>query len=98
LSADLALDPAGLLELDGRMFEALERAARSRWTVLEELTAGLVELAQLHRREFLQAYGARRLPAFEKVPRPEADGFHGPPVLSAAVFAFEYGPKDAADA
>jgi hypothetical protein len=91
MSLALGLDPAGLLELDGPMVDALERAAPSRWSYTDELLAKLVELVQLQRIEFLQAHGAKRLPRFVPVERPgEARR-----VLSPLEFAAEFGPKGA---
>ena len=98
MSVALGIDPGRLLDLDAEMFDAVERAAAARWTVVDELTATLVDLVQLQRRDFLAAYGAKRLPPFERVPRPTEDGFPTTPVLTAAAFALEYGPKGEPDA
>jgi hypothetical protein len=97
VSVELGLDPGSLLELDGRMFDALERAAGSRWTVADELTAQALELAHVHYVSFLASCGVKsgRLPAPLRVPRPDAElGFElaRPRVLSPAAFAAEFGP------
>jgi hypothetical protein len=105
VSVELGLDPAGLLELEGRMFDALERAAGARWTIAEELAAQALELAHAHYVSFLASCGvkARALPSPLRVPRPDAElGFEleKPRVLSPLEFASEFGPptEKAADA
>ena len=86
------LDPAALLELDGPMWDAVERAALNRWTMLEELQAQAVELAYAHLAAYVRAaYNVKgRIPAFH-IPRP-GELEEGPPKLGALAFAAEYGP------
>jgi hypothetical protein len=100
VSAALGLDPTSLLELDGPMFAALERAVESRWTAHDELQALTLELAHAHFVAFLGAHTkpGTRLPTPMRVPRPTADGFERPPVLTPAAFAAEYGPTRSSDA
>jgi hypothetical protein len=98
VSAQLGIDPAGLLELEGRMFDALERAAGKRWTIADELAAQALELAHVHYVAFLASCGVKgaKLPAALRVPRPDADdgsGFEKPRVLSPADFVAEFGPS-----
>jgi hypothetical protein len=95
VSAQLGLDPASLLELEGPMFDALERAAGGRWTVADELAAQALELAHVHYVSFLSSCGVKsgKLPSPLRVPRPDAadGGFEKPRVLSPAAFAAEFG-------
>jgi hypothetical protein len=96
MSVAYGLDPAALLELDGRMVDALERAGAARWTVLEELVAKSYELAYAHFRAFVQAHspkGGARMPSSITVPRPGVDGFERPARISPAAFARDYGPS-----
>lgn len=95
MSVAFGLDPAALLELDGAMIDALERAAEARWLVADELAAQTLELSHVHYRTFLGAHGVKagRLPPPLRVPRPSEDGFDKPPVLSPLAFATEYGPS-----
>jgi hypothetical protein len=94
MSVALGLDPQGLLELDARMFDALEQAAAERWTIADELAALRLELAHAHYRAFLAAHSSRKtqIPEPLRVPRP-GDDVKPTPVLSPLAFALEWGPR-----
>lgn len=97
----VGLDPASLLELDGAMFDAVERAAFAhfeRFSRLEHLVADLLELTHAHFVAFLAAHSPKgaRMPPPLRVPRAQ-DGAAAKPVkLSPAQFAGEYGPARSA--
>ena len=95
MSVALGLDPASLLELDGAMYDALERAAAARWTVADELAALAIEVAHGHFLAFLGAHTSKgtRLPPPLRVPRPTEEGFERPRVVTASAFAAEFGPR-----
>jgi hypothetical protein len=86
------LDPAGLLELDGPLFDAVELAALERAAWLDELAASGLEVSYSHLAGFLRVHGAKgRMPPLN-VERPlEQNG--GPPRMSPAAFAADFGPK-----
>jgi len=98
MSVALGLDPHDLLDLDGPMFDALERAAGARWTVADELAAQALELAHAHFVAFLAVHSKKgaRLPNPLRVQRPTEDGYPSPPVLSPSQFAAEYGRREVA--
>jgi hypothetical protein len=97
VSVACGIDPAALLDLDPDMFEALERRAAPRWSgnwlVQDELAALLVDTLNAFWLAWLQAHGAKRLPVWQPVIRPDRDGFPRPPVLTASQFAAEWGPR-----
>lgn len=93
------LDPAGLLELDGPLFDAVELAALERAAWLDELAASGLEVSYSHLAGFLRVHGAKgRMPPLD-VERPHRRHERengGPPRMSAAAFAADFGPKRAA--
>lgn len=102
MSVATGVDPAALAELDGPMFDAVERAARRAWAARYELAAGLIELVAQLRREFLAAHGVKagKLPTPTSVPRPDEAGdwlapapAEAPPVVSPLEFASKWGPR-----
>lgn len=95
MSVALGLDPASLLEVDGPMYDALERAAAVRWTAADELAALTLELVHAHYRAFLAVHSGKhaRLPEPLRVPRPDTPEYAGPTVLAPAAFAMQFGPK-----
>lgn len=106
MSVLYGLDPRALLDLDGPMFDALERVADQRtvakygplWTIRDEYAAATLELLDGQLRQFIAVHltKGRRPPPPIRVPRPDPEGgFAGPPVLSASAFAAEYGPPPA---
>jgi hypothetical protein len=83
LSATLGIGPGELLELDLELFEALERAAARRWTRLDELVAGLLEV-------YVNVHSSSRRPW--RVPRPDDEEPAPVQRLGASAFARQFGP------
>lgn len=71
-----SISPADLLELDGRTFDALERALERRWSTAEELAASTLELLHTFLVAFLTAHSDPKkppqIPPLE-IPRPGSD-------------------------
>jgi hypothetical protein len=73
VSAATGIGPAELVDLDGPMFDALERAAGEAWPAAVELQAQTVDLLAVQLAAFVRAHssGRRRLDEPRRVPRPE---------------------------
>lgn len=101
MSVACGLDPASLLELDGRMIDALERAAARAWSTRYMLAAATIEKLDELRYLYVSVHarkGQRPTPVV-KVPMPTDDDWLAPaaeppiPRLSPAAFASQYGPR-----
>lgn len=72
VSVATGIGPAELVELDGRMYDALVRAVDERWSPELELAATLVELESTHLLAYIQAHSRKRVTASPiEWPRPE---------------------------